>query len=320
MIKKKIFYTILFAMLLSTISFALCNVSNADEVEQEGFSLVCKTEEVNKGEDISIDVVLNTNGTNGFLGHIVYDEDLELIQVQKAKDLNEKGLVDFEPKIPERSEVIVDEENGKKGFSFDMIVSDDFQEEMIGSNTILTLTFSTSNCEKGKTYNFEWDESEVQVLGSRTYMIFENTRKSITNEGTSCKIKGNEIDEETQALAEESALNEENKVIPLTDEEKETLASAYRKGNAYDKDDVLDVEDAMVILEYFTETKVAHNQEPLTKMQLYIYDVNEDNDIDSQDAQYLVTYVSAAGLDLLDSNKSIKENVDAMFEQRLKND
>ena len=52
MIKKKIFYTILFAMLLSTISFALCNVSNADEVEQEGFSLVCKTEEVNKGEYI----------------------------------------------------------------------------------------------------------------------------------------------------------------------------------------------------------------------------------------------------------------------------
>ena len=306
MIKKKQLYLVFLLIITGIISFSIFNVSNADEVEQEGFSLECEENEINKGEDIILNVKLNANEVDGFLVLVKYDKDLELMHIEQSKLIKGNGVYSKAQGTPED-----DDEDDKKSLSFGMIINEDARDEMVGSNVILTLAFSTENCERGKTYSFEIDDSLEQVIGARSYIMHNSSRKSITNENASCLVKRKEISEEIQALGEESALNEQHEIVPLTDEEIETLSSAYIKGNAYDEDDILDTNDALTILEFYTHNIAHPNDWTLTKKQLYVYDVTENGVADVDDAQYLIRYVNPGAMNIVDKTKSIKENVDA---------
>ena len=119
--------------------------------------------------------------------------------------------------------------------------------------------------------------------------------------------------EEIIILGNQSALDNNGNIIPLNTSEKTQLAKVYKKGNAYNEDQFLDILDAKLILKYYTEVVVAEQSKPLTKKELYIYDVNDDNQISADDAQYLLTYYNAANLKQVDENDTIKDAVEKIF-------
>ena len=114
-------------------------------------------------------------------------------------------------------------------------------------------------------------------------------------------------------LGNKSALDNSGKIVPLNTSEKTQLAKVYKKGNANGEDQFIDMADAEIILEYYTDVVLAENSRPLNKKELYIYDVNDDNQISVDDAQYLANYITGVNTKQVDLNDTIKDAVEKLF-------
>ena len=114
-------------------------------------------------------------------------------------------------------------------------------------------------------------------------------------------------------LGNQSALDGNGKIVPLNSSEKTQLAKVYNKGNAKSKDQYIDMADAELILDYYTNVVLAGNSKPLLKKELYIYDVNDDDQISVDDAQYIANYITGVNTKQVDLNDTIKDAVEKLF-------
>lgn len=166
---------------------------------------------VDKGNNVEVKVCLDSNGVNGIQGLIEYDSELKLVNIQRAL-----GYQYFRPTSYKPESVATENEifyNGKKAFSFALCADNDLTDENFINNTqeIFILTFNTSNCKNGYTYNINWNTSEQRGFDPKTSIRYKGgVVNDLVTQGTQITISGNKEDDSntnTQSGAEQQSNN-----------------------------------------------------------------------------------------------------------------
>ncbi len=207
--KEKIFYIIGMTLAVIFLScFVITQTKYAtDENEQLKFYVTkSNNNAVNKGEQVKVSIYLrNTqiNGINGMRGVLEYDKNLKLVAIEYIGDTweekMESGSTFSNSDYVENEEPIKEIESGsKKLFCFVGNVNKDFITEMNDDIGMFTLTFDTSECVDGTTYDINWNASPDGGFGYKTYIKYRGDMyyvggtngKTLQTEGTSITMTG----------------------------------------------------------------------------------------------------------------------------------